>query len=147
MPTFEITIYIEYRNTSLTNLSLLMSLAAMEGLDIGVGVGLRRGPVQVTKFGRGKRWHILPAYAQDGIMLRRVYQGSTDSDLFEDFIAQLLHHCGRYPEPKSVIIMDNASWHYSEKILQICRDAQTKPLVASLIRIFAGSNLEIKQLN
>jgi transposase len=80
-------------------------------------------PVQVTKFGRRKRWHILPAYAQDGIMLRRVYQGSTNSDLFEDFIAQLLHHCGRYPEPKSVIIMDNASWHYSEKILQMCRDA------------------------
>ena len=56
-------------------------------------------PVQITKFSRGKRWHILPAYAQDGIMLRRVYQGSTDSDLFEDFIAQLLHHCGRYTEP------------------------------------------------
>jgi transposase len=80
-------------------------------------------PIEVTKFGRGKRWHILPAYAQDGILLRRVYQGSTDSDLFEDFIAQLLHHCGRYPEPKSVIVMDNASWHRSEKILQLCQDA------------------------
>jgi hypothetical protein len=44
-------------------------------------------PIQVTKFGRGKRWHILPAYAQDGIMLRRVYQGSTDSNLFKDFVA------------------------------------------------------------
>lgn len=80
-------------------------------------------PIHITKFGRGKRWHILPAYAQDGIMLRRVYQGSTDCDLFEDFIAQLLHHCGRYPEPKSVIVMDNASWHHSEKIVQMCRDA------------------------
>jgi len=80
-------------------------------------------PIHVTKFGRGKRWHILPAYAQDGIILRRVYQGSTDCDLFEDFIAQLLHHCGRYPEPKSVIVMDNASWHHSDKIVQMCRDA------------------------
>jgi len=80
-------------------------------------------PVQITKFGRGKRWHILPAYAQGGIVLRRVYQGSTDSDLFQDFIAQLLQHCGRYPESKSVIIMDNASWHHSEKMLQMCRDA------------------------
>ncbi|KAF6836800.1 hypothetical protein CMUS01_05280 [Colletotrichum musicola] len=59
-------------------------------------------PVEITKFSRGKRWHILPAYAQDGIVLRRVYQGSTDSDLFEDFIAQLLHHCGRYPGCSSV---------------------------------------------
>src|SRR5436190_11817537 len=57
-------------------------------------------------------------------MLKRVYQGSIDSDLFEDFIAQLLHHCGRYPEPKFLIIMDNASWHHSEKNpLQMCRDA------------------------
>jgi hypothetical protein len=44
MPTFEITIYIGYRSTSLANLSLLMSLAGMEGLDIGVGGGLRRSP-------------------------------------------------------------------------------------------------------
>ena len=29
--------------------------------------------VQVTKFSRGKRWHILLVYTQDGIMLRRVY--------------------------------------------------------------------------
>lgn len=80
-------------------------------------------PVQVARFGRGKRWHILPAYAQDGIMLRRVYQGVTDSDVFEDFIARLLQHCGRFPAPKSVIVMDNASWHHSERILEMAREA------------------------
>jgi transposase len=80
-------------------------------------------PVHVTKFSRGKRWHILPAYAQDGIMLRRVYQGSTDTDLFDDFIAQLLHHCRPYPEEKSVIVMDNASWHMSERMQRMCQDA------------------------
>ena len=80
--------------------------------------------VQVTKFSCGKRWHIFPAYAQNGIMPRRVYQGLTDSDLFEDLIAQLLHHCSRYPEPK-------ICYHYGqcflapfrEKTLQMCRDA------------------------
>ncbi|KAI1839588.1 hypothetical protein JX266_014202, partial [Neoarthrinium moseri] len=82
--------------------------------------------VQVTRFGRGKRWHILPAYAQDGIMLRRVYQGSTDSEVFEGFISQLLQHCGRYPEPKSVIVMDNASWHHSDRIQQMCLEAGVK---------------------
>jgi transposase len=56
-------------------------------------------------------------------MLRRVYQRSTYCDSFEDFIAQVLHHCGRYPEPKSVIVIDNASWHHSEKIMQMCQDA------------------------
>lgn len=62
-------------------------------------------PVQITKFGRGKRWHILPVYAQDGIVLMRVYQGSKNNDVFEDFIAQSLHHCSRYPEPKSLIAL------------------------------------------
>ncbi len=46
--------------------------------------------------------------------------------MFEDFIAELLQHCGRWPEPKSVIVMDNASFHYSEKITQICADAGVK---------------------
>ena len=123
MPIFEITIYIEYRSTSPTNLSLLISLAVMEGLGIGVGGGLQGSSSPGYKVQSRERWHILPAYAQDGIILRPVYQGSTDSDLFEDFIAQLLHHCGRYPEPKSVIIIDNTSWHNSEKILQMYRDA------------------------
>lgn len=35
--------------------------------------------------------------------------------VFEDFIAEL-RHCGRCPEPKSVIIQDNASFHHAEKI-------------------------------
>ena len=70
-----------------------------------------------------KRWHILPAYAQECILLRRVYQESTSADLFEEFISHLLHYCGRYPEAKSVIIMDNASWHHSEKIARMCRGA------------------------
>jgi hypothetical protein len=44
MPTFEITIYVGYKSTSYTNLSLLISLAAMEELDTGVEGGLQRGP-------------------------------------------------------------------------------------------------------
>ena len=47
-------------------------------------------PVQVAKFHRDRRYQILPAYTQDGILLSRVYQGSTDSAVFEDYIEQLL---------------------------------------------------------
>ena len=50
----------------------------------------------------GRRYQILPAYALDEIVLRRVFQGATDADIFEDFIDQLLQHCNRWPEPKSV---------------------------------------------
>ena len=91
---------------------------------VSVGVA----PVQVAKFHRGQRYQILPAYAQDGILLSRVFRGSTDAVIFQDFIGQLLQHCGRWPEPKSVLIMDNASFHHSERIKKMCSEAGVKLL-------------------
>lgn len=49
-------------------------------------------PTQIAQFRREHRYQILPAYTQDGIVLARVFQGSTDSSVFEDFIEQLLAH-------------------------------------------------------
>ncbi|OGE46974.1 hypothetical protein PENARI_c081G08890 [Penicillium arizonense] len=97
-------------------------------------VGFRRtgwsplgvAPRQVSQFHRDERYQILPAYAQDGILLTRVFRGSTDAALFEDFIDELLRHCGRWPKPKSVLVMDNASFHHSERISQMCADAGVK---------------------
>jgi hypothetical protein len=83
-------------------------------------------PVQISRFHRGQRYQILPAYAQDGVAFSRVFQGSTDAVVFEDFIQQLLHHCGRWPEPKSVLVMDNASFHRTEGVRQICLAAGVK---------------------
>jgi hypothetical protein len=61
--------------------------------------------MQVAKLKRGNIWQILPAYTQDGVLLHREYQGPTDTHLFQAFIVELLHFCGRYPELNSVIIM------------------------------------------
>jgi transposase len=83
-------------------------------------------PRQVSQFHRDERYQILPAYAQDGVVLSRVFRGSTDAIMFEDFIDELLRHCGRWPEPKSVLVMDNASFHHSERISQMCADAGVK---------------------
>ncbi len=83
-------------------------------------------PVQIARLGRGQRYQILPAYCQDDILLARVFQGSTDATVFEDFIERLLHHCGRWPEPRSVLVMNNASFHYSERIEQMCICAGVK---------------------
>jgi transposase len=83
-------------------------------------------PVQVSKFHRDQRYQILPAYAQDGIVLSRVFRGSTDASVFEDFIEQLLQHCGKWPEPKSVLVMDNASFHHSDRIEEMCSEAGVK---------------------
>lgn len=99
-------------------------------------VGFRRtgwsplgtAPVQTTRFHRGNRYQILPAYCQDGILVSRVFQCSTDSVVFEDFIQQVLQHCRPWPESKSVLIMDNASFHHSERIKQMCADAGVKLL-------------------
>ncbi|ENH66709.1 hypothetical protein FOC1_g10000471, partial [Fusarium oxysporum f. sp. cubense race 1] len=51
---------------------------------------------------------------------------STDTATFVDFVAQLLCHCGRWPEPESVLVMDNASIHCSDKIKQMCDKAGVK---------------------
>jgi transposase len=83
-------------------------------------------PVKIAQFQRERRYQILPAYTQDGVILARVFQGSTDSALFEDFIEQLLPLCGRWPEPKSVLVMDNASFHHTERIEQLCDEAGMK---------------------
>jgi transposase len=65
----------------------------------------------------------LPAYTQDGIILSRIFRGSTDATFCESFIEQLLQHCGRWPEPKSVLVMDNPSFHHSDRIKTLCADA------------------------
>jgi hypothetical protein len=73
-------------------------------------------PVQISRFQRGQRYQILPAYCQDGILMSGNFQGLADASIFEDFIEQLLQHCARWPGPKSVLIMDNVSFHYTGRI-------------------------------
>jgi transposase len=83
-------------------------------------------PVHIARFQRGQRYQILPAYTLNGVLLSRVFQGSTDSSFFEDFIEQLLTVCGRWSERQSVMVMDNASFYHSARIKQICSDAGVK---------------------
>lgn len=85
-------------------------------------------PVKINRLNRDKRYQILPAYTVDGILLARVYTGSTDAPWFEDFIRQLLHHCGRWPAPRSVLVMDNASWHNKQRLEELCADAGVRLL-------------------
>jgi transposase len=42
---------------------------------------LGKTPLQVTQFHRNQRYQILPAYAQDGIVLSRVFRGATDAGI------------------------------------------------------------------
>lgn len=55
-----------------------------------------------------------------------VLRGSTNASVFKDFIKQLLHYCGRWPEQKSVLVIDDTSFHHSEWIEQLCSEAAVK---------------------
>jgi len=60
------------------------------------------------------------------LILVHVFQGSTDSSVLEDFIEQLLPLCGKWPELKLVLVMDNASFHHTKRIEQMCYNAGVK---------------------
>ena len=57
------------------------------------------------------------------IILSRVFTGSTDVLVFEYFVEQLLQHCGRWLELKSVRVRDNVSLHHSERIKEMYSEA------------------------
>ncbi|KAJ5348590.1 uncharacterized protein N7506_001843 [Penicillium brevicompactum] len=73
-------------------------------------VGFRRtgwsplgaSPLQVSHFHCDERYQILPAYIQDGIVSSLVFRKPTDATVLEDFIAQLLQHCGRSEDGPSL---------------------------------------------
>jgi transposase len=46
--------------------------------------------------------------------------------VFEEFIKQLFPLCSKEPEPKSVLVIDNASFYHTERIEQMCHDAGVK---------------------
>jgi transposase len=100
------------------------------GLDKSIGTRRkgwaprRQRPCQIKRFHCSARFQILPAYTQDGVIHFRVYKGLTDTKVFKDFIEELLPYCSKWPNPRSVLIMDNASFHHSEKIQQLYNDAR-----------------------
>jgi transposase len=62
------------------------------------------------------RVSILPAYTIDGYIACRSFKGTCTGDIFEEFIIeQVLPICNPYPGPRSIIVMDNASVHHSNK--------------------------------
>ncbi|CAI0652875.1 unnamed protein product [Colletotrichum noveboracense] len=94
------------------------------GSDRGLAI-LDRGyapkgvtPRQTKRFHRGKRVQILPAYTINGLIYCEVYEENTDTEVFEGFLERLLPYCGKYPAPRSVIFMDNASFHFVSQRLK-----------------------------
>jgi transposase len=73
---------------------------------------------------RSERWSILPALSIDGYLDYIIHQGAITADLFIEFVEErVLPHCSPYPEPRSVLILDNASIHKDHRLQQLCDKA------------------------
>ena len=62
---------------------------------------------------RGDTWSILPAYTTDGYLLctgikKGYYNGES---FFEWVVEELLPLCNPYPQPHSIIVLDNVNVH------------------------------------
>ena len=90
-------------------------------------------------FVRGKRWvqfysfitclisiyfsySLLPALSVDGIIHAKIVEGSFTAGRFYDFIDGLLDHMQPFPQPNSVVIMDNARIHKDPRVLDLILD-------------------------
>jgi hypothetical protein len=73
---------------------------------------------------RSERWSILPAMTINGYIALEIYQGGFNQQRFNDFLQyQVLPQCTPYSGPRSVIILDNASIHHSDEVINMCMAA------------------------
>ena len=82
-------------------------------------IGVR--PTETRPHKRSERWSILPAYTSNGYITHEIYQGSYNTERFNQFIAEkVLPLCNAWPAPHSVLVMDNASIHRSPELRAMC---------------------------
>ena len=68
---------------------------------------------QIESFKRTKKWSILPLYTYNGFIDWMIIHASFNADLFVQFLEEhVIPHTNPYPEPRSVLIMDNAKIHH-----------------------------------
>lgn len=73
---------------------------------------------------RGVRHQVLPALTIKGILGLSVYKGATDGQGFVDYIeAKVLPKTSPFPGPNSVLVMDNASFHFHDDLKRLYNEA------------------------
>lgn len=65
------------------------------------------------------RYSLLPALSMDGIIYAKIVEGSFTAMKFYNFIEALLDRMQPFPQPNSVIIMDNARIHKDPRVLDL----------------------------
>lgn len=64
-------------------------------------------------------YSVLPALSLNGFIHCKIVEGSFNTELFTTFIVDLLDNMNPYPEPRSVIIMDNCKIHKAPAIREL----------------------------
>jgi len=59
----------------------------------------------------------LPAYIINSVLIALVYEGSTNGEGFKFWVANtLLPRCNRFPAKRSIVVINNASFHHLERM-------------------------------
>lgn len=64
-------------------------------------------------------YSVLPAITLNGIIECSIIEGSFNTELFLDFIKDLLLKMQPFPAPNSVIVMDNCAIHKADEIREV----------------------------
>ena len=67
------------------------------------------------------RYSVLPALSLDGILWCKIIEGAFNFDTFHEFITELLECMQPFPNPNSVIVMDNARIHKNPDTIEMIR--------------------------
>ena len=83
-------------------------------------------------FVQGMKYLVLPALSIDGIVHADIQAATYTANTFNTFIEALLLCMNPFPGPCSVLIMDNASIHKSERLEEICAKRYIIPFHSSI---------------
>jgi len=81
---------------------------------------------KTTYFQRGDRYSVLPAMTMDGVLYLHVIRGSFSGESFLAYVAGLVKLMNPYPEPRSVLVMDNCAIHHVEGVAELCEERGVK---------------------
>jgi transposase len=67
-------------------------------------------------------YSLLPALCSDGIIYCDIKVGAYNGPSFVSYIEALLQHMSPWPEPKSVLVMDNCAIHHVDTVRYLCEE-------------------------
>ena len=91
----------------------------------------KTNPTIIQELKRSGRWSILPAFTIKGYIAYETHHGFITSEILNAFVkTKILPFCTGGNRPRSVLVMDNASSHRNEELVEMCH--KTDVLLAYL---------------